>query len=370
MGLYWPTPDALDDKSKEPGAGKLNAKRDLIMKGTLVICASTFALTAIYGAHAQAPANNAIDVTADDFNRAESDLHFSEVVKDNGFGKFHHDREPPPLDRQNVIRPNRDTLDSRAVFDLDAAPVTITLPNAGPRFMSLQAINEDHYSPKYNFGDRFTQDSVGTRYLLVIIHTLVDPTDPKDVKKVNALQDAITVRQDRPGKFEVPNWDSVSQKKVRDALVVLSSTLPNFRKAFGTEGEVDPVRHLIGTAAAWGSNPDKDAIYLNRTPAKNDGATVYQLHVKNVPVYDFWSVSVYNTEGYFEKNPYDAYTLNDLTAKKGLDGSIDIQFGGCDGKIPNCLPVVKGWNYTIRLYSPRPEILNGKWKFPVPQPVN
>jgi hypothetical protein len=44
--------------------------------------------------------------------------------------------------------------------------------------------------------------------------------------------------------------------------------------------------------------------------------------------------------------------------------SITVQFGGCDGKIPNCLPIMPGWNYTVRLYRPRPEILNGTWKFP------
>ena len=88
----------------------------------------------------------------------------------------------------------------------------------------------------------------------------------------------------RPGKFEVPNWDQASQKKVRDALLVLGSTLPDFKGAFGTKDEVDPVRHLIGTAAAWGGNPDKDAIYLNVTPSKNDGTTIYKLDVKDVPV--------------------------------------------------------------------------------------
>ena len=56
--------------------------------------------------------------------------------------------------------------------------------------------------------------------------------------------------------------------------------------------------------------------------------------------------------------------------KKNADGSITIQFGGCDGKIPNCLPIMKGWNYTVRLYRPRDEILNGKWKFPEPQPAS
>jgi hypothetical protein len=102
----------------------------------------------------------------------------------------------------------------------------------------------------------------------------------------------------------------------------------------------------------------------------NDGKTVYKLRVKNVPVNAFWSVSVYNAAGYFEKNPYNAYSLNNITAKKGPDGAITIQFGGCDGKIPNCLPTVPGWNYTVRLYRPRAAILDGKWKFPDPKPAS
>ena len=84
----------------------------------------------------------------------------------------------------------------------------------------------------------------------------------------------------------------------------------------------------------------------------------------------FWSVSVYNAQGYYEKNPQNAYSLNSVTAKKDDDGSVTIQFGGCDGKIPNCLPIMKGWNYTVRLYRPKAEILSGKWKFPEPQPAN
>ena len=59
-----------------------------------------------------------------------------------------------------------------------------------------------------------------------------------------------------------------------------------------------------------------------------------------------------------------------ITAKKSEDGSVAIQFGGCDGTIPNCLPIMKGWNYMVRLYRPRAEILKGKWKFPEAQPVN
>jgi hypothetical protein len=77
---------------------------------------------------------------------------------------------------------------------------------------------------------------------------------------------------------------------------------------------------------------------------------------------------VYDAEGRFQKNEYDAYSVNNLTAKKSADGSVAVQFGGCDGKIPNCLPTVSGWNYMVRLYRPRVEILNGIWKFPEAQP--
>lgn len=52
-----------------------------------------------------------------------------------------------------------------------------------------------------------------------------------------------------------------------------------------------------------------------------------------------------------------------------VDASSTIQFGGCDGKVPNCIPIVNGWNYTVRLYRPRAEILSGKWKFPEAQPA-
>jgi hypothetical protein len=80
------------------------------------------------------------------------------------------------------------------------------------------------------------------------------------------------------------------------------------------------------------------------------------------------SISVYNAKGYFEKNNLNAYSLNSLTAKQNADGAYTVQFGGCDKVTPNCLPIVPGWNYTVRLYRPRREILDGTWTFPDAQP--
>ena len=105
----------------------------------------------------------------------------------------------------------------------------------------------------------------------------------------------------------------------------------------------NPVHHLIGTAAGWGGNPDKDAAYASGSPAKNDGKTVYRMKVPaKVPVDAFWSISVYNAKGYFEKNSDNAYSVNSITGKKDADGGVSIQFGGCDGKVPNCLPITRG----------------------------
>lgn len=334
--------------------------------------ASFAMLIATVGALAQQPGPR--PVTADNFTRAETDLYFSGMVKQGGLGKFFHHRQPPSVDEQSVVRLNRDTLYSSAVIDLDAGPVSVTLPDPGQRFMSLFTIDQDHYVDGvfYKPGSYiFSKDKVGTRYLLLGVRTFVDPANPKDLEQVHALQDAVKIEQANVGNFSVTHWDPASQKKVRDALLTLQSTLPDFKNAFGSRREVDPIRHLLGTAAGWGGNPDKDAVYLNMTLSKNDGTTVYRLNVpKDVPVDGFWSLTVYNAEGYFEKNPYGAYALNNVTAEKNADGSVSLQFGGCDGKVTNCLPIMKGWNYLVRLYRPREEILKGQWSFPAPQAVN
>ena len=72
----------------------------------------------------------------------------------------------------------------------------------------------------------------------------------------------------------------------------------------------------------------------------------------------------YNEKGFMEKNDKGAYNFNNVTAKTDKDGSITINFGNCGDKRPNCLPITKGWNYAVRLYRPKQEIIDGKWKFP------
>ena len=315
-------------------------------------------------------ASKTVPVTWKNFVRAESDKMLKSYVDMGAFGKFLHIPKPTPIDQQKVVRMNRDTLYSLGVFDL-TTPVTITKPDTGKRFQSMQVVNEDQYTPMvvYKPGKyTLTQEKMGTRYVFVVVRTLVDSENPEDIKKVNAIQQQTKVEQNAAGKFEIPNWDTASQDKIRAALKVLSATMANYDGAFGSKDEVNPVKFLFASATGWGGNPQKDAMYAGVTPEKNDGKTPYTLNVKDVPVDGFWSISLYNKEGYFQENKFNAYSVNNITGEKNSDGSMTIHFGG-DPKQDNFLPIMKGWNYLVRLYQPRKEIMDGSWTFPEAQPV-
>jgi hypothetical protein len=309
-------------------------------------------------------------VTVDNFVRAETDMTFARYVKLGAFGKFLHIRQPTPIDKQDVIRMNRDTLYSVGVFDL-TTPVTIVKPASQGRFQSMMVINEDHSMPPIEHGAgefTLTKKKVGTRFGIVLVRTFIDANDPADIKAANALQDQIAVRQENPGNSGIPDWDEASLRKVRDAINVLAATRTSAKGMFGDKAKLDPISHLLGAAFGWGGNPDEAAAYDNAVPTKNDGKTPYVLTVKEVPVDGFWSITVYNKDGFMEKNDQNVYSYNNVTAKKNADGSITINFGAGPNAINN-LPITPGWNYIVRMYQPKQEIINGSWNFPKAQPA-
>jgi len=313
-------------------------------------------------------------VTMENFLRAETDRYFSRFVLGGGFGKFRHAREVTPIESQMVVRMNRDTLYSSAVFDL-TEPVTIIKPDSGDRFQSLQVINQDHFTKMvvYDPGEyELTQEQVGSRYVCVLVRTLVDPTDPDDIKAANQLQDRLQVRQASVGKFEVPRWNQQQLTEIRDRLnrvAAFGEGASVDTPKFGDVGEVDPLIHRVATAYGWGGSPREAAIYMRGAPEKGDHGRPYTMTLKDVPVDGFWSVTVYNAQGYFDKNEYGAYSINDRNATRNADGSVTVHFGG-NASAANFLPIAPGWNYVLRLFRPRQEALDGTWNFPEIEPVN
>jgi hypothetical protein len=110
-----------------------------------------------------------VPVTPDNFIRAETDRYFGMFVDRGALGSFFHHRDLPPIDLPGV-RPNRDTLYSEVVVDLDAGPAMVTLPDPGDRFLSF-------------------------------------------LETVHALQDALEIAQTSRGTFDVPAWDEASRRR-------------------------------------------------------------------------------------------------------------------------------------------------------------
>jgi hypothetical protein len=108
----------------------------------------------------------------------------------------------------------------------------------------------------------------------------------------------------------------------------LAKGISGFAGAFGRREDVDQVHHLLGAAAGWGGLPDDEATYVDCEPRLPVG--VYELTVPcDGPVDGFWSVSLYDADPYCPTDTGGRVSVN-----------------------------------SMRLYRPRPEVLDGAWTFP------
>ncbi|CAH0138150.1 hypothetical protein SRABI98_00470 [Microbacterium sp. Bi98] len=308
--------------------------------------------------------DTSVPVTFANFAEIETARMFAAIAASaGGSNRWNHYRVPTPIDQQTVIRMNRDTLYSAAIIDISEG-ATITVPDAGDRYVSVMLVNEGHYIDRVLHDPgvhSLSAEDLGSDFVLAATRILVDSEDPDDVSIVNALQDELAVSSTGAREFAAPTYDESSFAETRQALLTLAKGLGGLERCFGRAEDVDPVRHLLGTAAAWGGLPENEAFYLNVDPRLPVGECT--LRVGDVPVDGFWSVSLYDAEGYFAPNDAGAYSVNSVTGVRDPDGSITVRFGG-DPALPNVLPLTQGWNYLVRLYRPRPEVLDGTWSFP------
>lgn len=305
-----------------------------------------------------------IAVTPETYIRAESDRSFSNVqALAGGPNRWYHFRKPTPLDKQTVIRMNRDTLYSGAVIDTSKG-AAVVLPNVPPgRFISAQVIDNDHYCPAvfYEAGHHDIQSD--TRYVLVAVRIqLFDPDDVAEVALVNGLQDKLAVTAASAEPFQPPAWDQEQLKALTAAYNEEAKKLPSYRGLMGPRGTVDDAKRHLVAAAGWGLNPDSDATYLNYS-GQHDPARGYEATYQVPENKAFWSITVYGDDGYMKS---DNNILNSSTAKMNADGTFTAHFGSREacGDVSNRLDISSGWNYVMRIYRPGPSVLNGSYLLP------
>lgn len=215
-------------------------------------------------------------------------------------------------------------------------------------------INQDHYINRvfHTAGTHhLAVDEFDTDYVIVGVRILFDPTSDTDLAEVRRLQDGLAITAGAQREFALPDTDPMSHAQVRNALLDLSKTMNGYTGCFGRADEVDPVHHLVGSASGWGGLPDAEASYLSVYPELGNGR--YTMTFRDVPADAFWSLSVYNGDGYFTSNDLGAYNVNSVFGTRNGDGSITVHLGDFDASVPNVIPLPEGWNLLIRLYRPR-----------------
>jgi hypothetical protein len=136
------------------------------------------------------------------------------------------------------------------------------------------------------------------------------------------------------------------------------------------------LKRAIVAQLGLGANLPEDAIYplnlADETGKPLDGANGYTIHFEKgstPPVRAFWSVTLYDADGFQVANVLNRFAVSGwMPFKYNADGSLDLYFQsdspGKD-KEANWLPAPKGpFNLTMRLYSPQSEALTGKWNPP------
>jgi hypothetical protein len=170
-----------------------------------------------------------------------------------------------------------------------------------------------------------------------------------------------------------------------EAQQLMASTLPTIaRVANGWSMNTNTMgvygtwylKRAIVAQYGLGANLPEDAIYpanlADETGRPLDGANKYTLHFDKgglPPTRAFWSVTLYDNDGFQVENPLNRFAVSSwMPFKYNADGSLDLYFQnespGKD-KEANWLPAPKGaFNLLMRLYAPRTEVLTGKWNPP------
>ena len=313
--------------------------------------------------------NNAEAVTKENYTLAETQTvmaaYVGKIAKatcSGGMGVLWNDSKAADPKDRTVIRINFDTLYSWLVLDLKS-PATITLPETDGRYQSAMVVNGEGYTfVEKEPGDyELTEESVGSRMALVAFRTGVNIQDPADVKKAQALQAKLSVRQEQKGEFIQPNqWNKEQMLAIRDEYnKERNEKGVKSEDLFGRKGEITPEQNNMGVAVGIGGMPKEGAVYLFYTPTSTDPQS---LTLKDVPNGDnaFWSLTVYDKDGF---PTGDKFNLNSAFAKANDQGEVVVNLGGDKGK-DNYLDIYPGWNATLRIYNPKPSYFDGSWVRP------
>ena len=252
-----------------------------------------------------------VPVDAMNYVRAKTALQLDKYYAlAGGINRFGHRRDLVDVTNRSSKRLNRDTLYSVAIVDISKG-ATVWLPDSGNRYMSLQVVNEDGFTNRvFHGGGQYSLsvDEFDTPFVWLLVRTLVFDSIAGDVEAARTLQDEMNISSASSQSYSHPDYDQASYEKTTELLVELAKSVNDNAGAAGSKEEVDPIKQLLVTAYGFGTLPQSESLLINVQPELPSDGT-YALTVKDVPVDGFWSLAIYNKEGYFNANPENVYGL-------------------------------------------------------------
>ncbi len=307
-------------------------------------------------------------VTKENYGLAETQLIFSGYAQNiaaatdtNGVGVWLHNKVGADPKDLTIVRINFDTVYSFAIVDL-SEDVTLTMPDTNGRYQNAWIVTEEHYNPmSFTRPGTYalTRENVGSPYAMIIIRTLANTSDPTDLAIANGFQEQLVLKQQSSGRYEASNvWDMDEILKMRAVYAGIGEEEDTPSEVmFGKRGEVPLKEHNIGTAMGWGGLTAERAVYPGYFPDSNEPQT---LTLRDVPAAAFWSITVYDAEGFPQG---EVYNINSEFTVPEEDGSVIIHFGG-DKSAANYMDVFDGWNFVLRIYEPTQAYFSGDWVRP------
>ena len=307
-------------------------------------------------------------VTPETFIRAETDRSFFNATQlTRGINKFYHFRGLVPIDKQTVIRMNRDVLYSAGIVDVEKG-ATVTFPEIPKgRYASILLIDNDHYAPLVIYKPGKHKLPQDTKYLGVVLRIQIfNPEDPAEIALVNKLQDQFTIESNSADEFAKPTWDKVSLDSFRTAYNTEFSKFDTYPDDWmGPRGKVNEQTRHLAAAGAWGLFPNKDAAYINYNGGNLSGDKCYVATYKKPDVGAFWSFTIYGNDGFLKSTNS---VVNASNVKYNKDGkTFTIHFGAkdkCPTNAKNRVDITDGWNFLVRAYLPGESVLNRTYKLP------
>ncbi|NIO39501.1 MAG: DUF1254 domain-containing protein, partial [Burkholderiales bacterium] len=188
--------------------------------------------------------NDQVPVTLENYKTAESDLAFNNVTKFVGTNKWlHSPADSLDLNRQTVVRMNRDTIYSGAVVNVSEG-ATITLPESDGRYISAMVVQNDHYIDQVFKTPGEHVIEAATDFVLVAVRIRSNPEDPQDTDTIRSLQQKLRISAKATDPHVMPNYDMEQLLALRNELAAEAATKGSLNNMSGARGTVDERMHL------------------------------------------------------------------------------------------------------------------------------